>query len=157
MTGYDVVSSDDHTIGTVVADHGDYLVIEHGLLRKARHLLPKVFAHPVDAERIVRLTISKDIVADSPKLEDDSIDEEAVARHYGLAAGETQPSTEGRGDLLPDDPAEAAEVEGARHGIEPAAKQRAEIREGRHDADAPLVRDRTPHAFDPSGTTANRH
>lgn len=129
MNGYAVVSSDDHTIGHVVADRGDYLLLERGMLRKSRHALPKAFAHPVDAERLVRVTVSKELIADSPKVTDEEFDERAVARHYGLAVGYDEPETEGRGEILPDDPAEPATVAGARHGVEPPDRERAEIRE----------------------------
>jgi hypothetical protein len=58
--------------------------------------------------------------------------------------------------VLPDDPADSATVDGLRHGVEPADKQRAEVREGRHDAATPAVHDRPATAVDPFGQTANR-
>ena len=155
MTGYDVVTSDDRSIGRVVDVRGDYLIVEHGTLRKSRHALPKAFAHPVDAERLVRVTVSRELITDSPKVGDEW-DEQAVARHYGLAGGYEHPETEGEGALLHDDPAESASVEGQRHGVKPADQQRAEIREGRHDETAPHVRGRSANAADPFGQTANR-
>lgn len=151
MNGYAVVSSDDHKIGHVVADRGDYLVLEHGTVRKTRHALPKAFAHPVDAEQLIRVTVSKDMIADSPKVSDEHFDERAIARHYGLASGYDHPDTEGRGELLPDDPADGSVPEGARHGIEPPDKVRAEIREHEHDVDVPAVHGRTPNAIEPGG------
>jgi hypothetical protein len=154
MTGYDVVTSDDHKIGTVVAVEGDYLIVEHGRLLKTLHALPKAFAHPVDAEELVRVTVSKALVHDSPKVGEEW-DEQAVARHYGLASGYAHPETEGDGVLLPDDPAESASVDGARHGIKPADQERAEIREGHHDITTPAVHDRSRTAADPFGQTAN--
>jgi hypothetical protein len=154
MNGYDVLTTDDHRIGRVVADRGDYLIVESGKLKKSRRALPKAFAHPVDAEQIVRVTVSKGLVADSPKV-GETIDEQAVARHYGLASGYAHPETEGAGVLLPDDPAESAAVDGARHGIVPAEQERAEIREGHHDTTMPHVRDRSANAADPFGQAAN--
>jgi hypothetical protein len=154
MNGYDVLTTDDDRIGRVVADRGEYLIVESGRLKKARHALPKAFAHPVDAEQIVRVTVSKSLVADSPKV-GETIDEQAVARHYGLASGYVHPETEGAGVLLPDDPAESAAVDGARHGIVPAEQERAEIREGHHDTTMPHVRDRSANAADPFGQAAN--
>lgn len=154
MDGYEVVTTDDEKIGSVVDTQGEYLIVERGTLRKHRHALPRAFAHPVDAERLVRVTVSKNLVADSPVV-DHGLDEQEVARHYGLAAGYAQPETEGRGELLPDDPAESAAVDGARHGIEPAEQQRAEIREGRHDTAEPAVHERMANAADPFGQTAN--
>ncbi len=156
MTGYQLVTSDDREFGTVVADIGDFLIVEHGALRKSRHALPKAFAHPVDAERIVRVTVSKSMIVDSPKVHDGALDERAIARHYGLAAGYEHPDTEGGGELRPDDPVEGAVVEGARHGITPPEQTRAEIREGRHDRSTPSVHGRSATAADPFGQTANR-
>jgi hypothetical protein len=154
MNGYEVLTTDDHRIGSVVEDRGDYLIVESGRLRKSRHALPKAFAHPVDAEQIVRVTVSKGLVADSPKVGAE-LDERAVARHYGLAGGYDHPETEGAGVLLADDPAESAAVDGARHGIVPAEQERAEIREGHHDMTTPHVRDRSASAADPFGQAAN--
>jgi hypothetical protein len=84
------------------------------------------------------------------------MDEQAVQRHYGLAGGYEHPETEGDGVVLPDDPAESAAVDGARHGVVPAEQERAEIREGRHDTTSAHVRDRSPNAADPFGQAANR-
>jgi hypothetical protein len=154
MNGYEVVTTDDKRVGSVVDVHDDYLIVETGKLIKHRHALPKAFAHPVDAEQLVRVTVSKDLVEDSPNV-DDRFDERLVARHYGLAAGYEHPETEGDGELLPDDPGESATVDGLRHGIQPADKIRAEIREGHHDAALPHVRDRSSSAVDPFGQTAN--
>jgi hypothetical protein len=156
MTGYEVVTTDDHKIGSVVDAQGDYLIVESGTLRKHRHALPKAFAHTVDADQLVRVTLSKELVDDSPRV-DDGIDELAVARHYGLASGYEQPETGGRGELVADDPAESAAVDGLRHGVVPADEQRAEIREGRHDTTSPHVLERMPNAADPFGSTANHH
>lgn len=151
MNNYAVISSDDHKIGHVVDDLDEYLIIEHGHLRKTRHALPKVFAHPVDAEQLVRVTVSRELIAESPKVDDDGVDEPAVARHYGLAVAYAEPDTHGDGEMLPDDPAEGSVVEGARHGIEPPDKTRAEIREHEHDVSAPVVHDRSPNAIEPGG------
>jgi hypothetical protein len=154
MNGYEVLTTDDHKIGNVVDDRGDYLIVESGRLIKSRHALPKAFAHPVDAEQVVRVTVSKELVHDSPKIGEE-MDERAFARHYGLASGYDHPETEGDGVLLADDPAESAAVDGARHGVVPAEQQRAEIREGHHDTTVPHVRDRSANAADPFGQAAN--
>jgi hypothetical protein len=156
MNGYEVLTTEDERIGSVVDDRGDFLIVESGKLRKSRHALPKAFAHPVDAEQIVRVTVSKSLVDESPKVGDD-LDEQAVARHYGLAGGYDHPETEGEGVLLADDPAESAAVDGARHGVVPADQERAEIREGHHDTTSPHVSERSANAADPFGQAANRH
>ena len=105
MEGYEVITSDEHNLGSVVDVKGDNLIVERGLLRKTRHAIPKVFAEEDSAEQVVRLTVSEELVENSPKLEDGEVDEQAVARHYGLAAGDPAPETLGYGELRPDDPA----------------------------------------------------
>lgn len=130
MEGYEVITSDEEKVGHVVGVEGTNLIVEHGLLRKTRHAIPTTFAHTDESEQVVRVSVPKEMVEESPKLEDDSIDERAVAQHYGLAEGEPAPETEGYGDLVGDDPARSAEQEELRTGVEPAAQRRAEIREG---------------------------
>ena len=41
MEGYDVVTFDDEKVGTVAGESGDYLIVEHGLIRKSKHALPR--------------------------------------------------------------------------------------------------------------------
>jgi hypothetical protein len=134
VQGYDVIGSDGHKLGEVVGVEDDLVVVESGHLRKSRHAIPTAFAHAVDDERVVRLTVSKDLVQDSPAIKDDDFDHVEVARHYGLAEGYDDPETQGDGELLPDDPAWSAEQEGLSAGVEPAAERRARIREGRDEA-----------------------
>src|ERR1051326_561820 len=103
MERYDVRTIDGDKIGHVVGEDGEFLIIEHGLL-KTKHALPRVLAEVDDAEQIVRTTLSKDLVYDSPKV-DGEVDHAAVAEHYGLAEGFEDAPTRGLGDLEPDDPA----------------------------------------------------
>ena len=105
MEGYEVIRSDEQKAGRVVEVKGDNLIVEHGLLRKTRHAVPKVFAGADTSERVVRLSVSSELLEASPKVEDGSVDERAVAEHYGLAAGEPAPESKGYGELTPDDPA----------------------------------------------------
>jgi hypothetical protein len=151
MEGYEVVTSDDCKLGHVVERRDRHLIIEHGLLKKTRHAVPEAFAHADPAEEMVRLSVSKEIVESSPKLDNGSVDTQAVDEHFGLASGTTAPETEGYGDLLPDDPGRSADQDALRAGRDPADKERAETREGgiepeRHEADAPTgyLSDRTP-------------
>ena len=129
MEGYDVVTSDDCGLGKVVGVRGGNLIVEHGTLRKSRHAVPETFAHTDDAEHVVRLSVSKQIVEDSPKVDGDTFDEQAIAAHYGLAGGFEAPETEGYGETLPDDPAWSAAEEAQRLGVETAEQQRAQARE----------------------------
>ncbi|TMM22249.1 MAG: hypothetical protein E6F94_13460 [Actinobacteria bacterium] len=135
MEGFDVVTSDDCKIGHVVAVQDRHLIIEHGMLKKTRHAVPETFAYADDGEQTVRLSVSKEIVESSPKLENGSIDTQAVAEHFGLAEGSAAPETAGYGELLPDDPARSADQDALRAGREPADQERAEIREGGLEAD----------------------
>jgi hypothetical protein len=102
MEGYEVITSDDRKVGRVVEVKGDNVIVEHGLLRKTRQAIPKPFAHSDESEEVVRLSVSSEIVENSPKIEDDQVDEREIAVHYGLAAGDPASETEGYGELLPD-------------------------------------------------------
>jgi hypothetical protein len=130
MEGFQVVTSDDSKYGHVVEVKDGHLIVEHGTLRKTRHAVPETFAHTDEAEETVRLSVSKEIIDASPKLENGSFDAEAVAIHYGLAGGTPAPETEGYGDVLPDDPARSADQDAIRGGRDTADQQRAEFREG---------------------------
>jgi hypothetical protein len=133
MDGYEVVTSDGRNAGRVVEVRGENVIVEHGLLRKKRHAVPKAFVHADEHEQVVRLTVSRELIESSPEV-DERPDAKAIAQHYGLAAGETAPETQGDGELLPDDPARSAEQEQLRTGVEPAAAQRARMREGDSEA-----------------------
>jgi hypothetical protein len=87
MEGYDVISvADDKKIGTVVREEGDYVVFEHGTLRKQHHAIPSTTIEVVDSEEEIRTTLSKDLIESSPKVGDDEgIDHEALGRHYGTS------------------------------------------------------------------------
>ena len=116
MEGYDVVTSDDCKYGQVVGVQDGHVIVEHGTLRKSRHAVPETFATTNESENVVRLTVSKEIVEASPKLDGDSFDRQAVAEHYGLAESTPAPETEGYGDVLPDDPANSADTEALQAG-----------------------------------------
>jgi hypothetical protein len=124
MEGYEVVTSEDEKVGKVVGQTGGYLIIEQGTLRKSKHAVPREFAHVDESEHQVRMSVSKNVLRDSPKL-DGELDEQAVAAHYGLAASPTAPAKEG--------------VEQAEHrtGVSPTPEERAQIREGVEDSGLP--------------------
>jgi hypothetical protein len=130
MEGFEVVTSDDCKYGHVVEVRDGHLIVEHGHLRKTRHAVPETFAHTDESERVVRVSVPKEIIDSSPKIDDGSVDADSVAAHYGLAEGSPAPSTEGYGEMLPDDPARTADEEAILAGREPADRQRAELREG---------------------------
>jgi hypothetical protein len=114
MEGYDVISTaDDKKLGTVVRDEGDFIVFEHGSLRKQHHAVPQSTVEVDDEEREVRTTLSKSLIEDSPKVEDGSLDRDALKRHYGLE--------------------ESAEIQQERERIDTAVEERARMRTGEHD------------------------
>ena len=82
MQGQDVVGSDDHKLGTVVDERDGCTVVEMGHVFKSRHAIPDDFLHEFDG--VLRATVSREIVEDSPKVEDDGFDVNAVKLHYGL-------------------------------------------------------------------------
>jgi hypothetical protein len=128
MEGYDVVTIDDEKVGKVAGESGDYLIVEHGLLRKSKRALPRQFAHVDEGEQQVRITLGKQIFLDSPELEGE-LDEQAVADHYGLAPS-PGPGTEGFGETERGDPARSSQEQALRQGIEPGEEERARIRKG---------------------------
>jgi hypothetical protein len=134
MEGYEVFGNDDGKLGEVVAVDGDLLVIEEGRLRKTRYAIPTAFAHSDDDQRVVRLSLSKELVENSPPLKDEEIDHRAIAAHYGLADGYEGPDTKGLGEITPDDPAWSSEYQAVRSGVEPAPARRAKIRDGESEA-----------------------
>jgi hypothetical protein len=133
MEGYDVITSDGKNAGRVSDVQGSNVIVEQGLLRKSKRAVPEAFVHVDEHEKAVRLSVSSELLDSSPKV-DDELDDKAVAAHYGLAAGEDAPATEGLGEVEPDDPAWSAEQEELRTGVEPAAARRARIREGKSEA-----------------------
>ena len=103
MHGNDVVTIDGDKIGHVVDERDGYLIVEHGLL-KTKHALPQKFVEQDGDSGVLRTTLSKELVHNSPKVNGD-FDREAIAEHYGLAEGFDDPPTRGLGALEPDDPA----------------------------------------------------
>jgi len=149
MEGYDVVTSDGSKAGRVVGTRGDALVVEHGTLRKARHVLPRTFVEVDDANEVVRASITKDVLETSPKLDGGDVDDRAVAEHYGLAGGFAQPETEGYGDVVPDDPGVSAEQEALHLGLKTPEQERLEVQKGvdagdREPPSPGLLGERTP-------------
>jgi hypothetical protein len=118
-TGKEVVANDGRKIGRITAVRDDCVLVETGHVFKATHAIPAMFVHGDDAA--VRATVSKEVVMDSPKVEDESWEVHAVLLHYGL---------EGPFEVDPDpDATETADAVGARAGVEPASLERTRIRE----------------------------
>jgi hypothetical protein len=113
MQGYEVVTHDDEkVVGHVVDKVGRNYIVEQGLLRKTKHAVPEDFTQLDDESRRLVITVPKDLLDDSPKVDGD-VDEHAVDAHYGLA------------DTTVDNPpgfVDSEVVEGrvtAREGVEP--------------------------------------
>ena len=138
MEGYEVITSDDAKAGHVVEVRGDNLIVEHGTLFKSRHALPRTFVDVDDGDRVVRASVSKQILESSPKLNDGEIDERAVAEHYGLAGGHEAPPSEGYGETVADDPAWGAERDRQSAGMAATEEERARIRTGTEPGAGPL-------------------
>jgi len=98
LEGYEVVTVDEHKIGKVIGESGDFLIVEQGALLKSKHALPREFAHVDDSAQLVRVTVPKEIVSESPKV-DNRIDEREVAEHYGLATSPGSPASEGQREM----------------------------------------------------------
>ena len=128
MEGYDVVTIDDDKVGTIAGESGDFLIVEHGLIKKSRHALPRQIAHVNDEAEEVRITVGKEVFLDSPEI-DGEPDQRAVHEYYGLAPSEG-PGTEGYGVTDAGDPARSAEEQALRDGVESAEAERARIRTG---------------------------
>jgi hypothetical protein len=113
MQGQDVVTSDDHKLGTVVAERDDCVIVESGHVFKTRHAIPTEFLHEHDG--VLRATVGKDVVSESPSVDGDSFDANAVKLHYGLIEVHL---------VDPDPDEDNAETEGARRGVDPAPSER---------------------------------
>jgi hypothetical protein len=130
MEGYDVITSDGHKAGQVERIDGDLLVIERGMLFKRRTALPRALADVDESERVVRTTVSKQLLSDAPKVDPEAVDRHAVGAFFGLAIDENAPGTEGHGVSNPDDPSRTAEADEARLGIQTAEEERLGVQKG---------------------------
>jgi hypothetical protein len=86
VNGYRVLTYNDETVGEIVDESENMLVVECGHWpRKVRHALPKRYASVDESARSVRMQVSKELLARSPRLTPNQpIDERAVADFFGL-------------------------------------------------------------------------
>ena len=99
MKGQDVVTSDDQKLGTVIAERDDCVIIETGHLFKSKHAVPRPFLHEHDG--VLRATVTKDVVSDSPKIDLENWDSQPVNVHYGIDVPfevESDPDEPGSGE-----------------------------------------------------------
>jgi hypothetical protein len=88
VQGYEVVTYDEKTVGTVVDESENMVVVECGHWpRKSWHALPKRCISVQEPERKVLMQISKEVLSGSPKIApNQAFDERLVADYYGLEA-----------------------------------------------------------------------
>src|SRR5689334_219417 len=82
MEGQEVVTSDDQKLGNVITTRDNTVIIETGTLFKSKHAIPREFLHEHDG--VLRATVTKDVINDSPKVDPEDFDIAAVRTHYGL-------------------------------------------------------------------------
>lgn len=140
MEGYEVVANDDSKVGEVVGVVGQTLIVQHGTLFKHRVGLPRELVRVDDEARVVRATVSKNILDEAPEIEDDAVDEQGIAEYFGLARGSEAPTTEGYGDLDPDEAGRSAEEDAQRLGLETDEEARVRTRKGLAAGEGPLDR-----------------
>jgi hypothetical protein len=146
MEGVEVVTTDDHKLGNVIAERDDCVVIETGHVFKTKHAIPRAFLH--EQGGVLRATVAKDVITGSPKIDLEQWDCRLVNLHYGLEVPfEVDPDPDG---------VDNAETAGARAGVKPAPAERLAKLEDNDDPAMrrPVVRDRMANATDP-GVTAN--
>jgi hypothetical protein len=83
---YHVVTMEGKTVGRVAGESKAAFVVECGTWpRKTWRALPKQFASVDKEESCVRMQVSKEILARSPRLKQDvAVDDEAVTSWWGL-------------------------------------------------------------------------
>jgi hypothetical protein len=133
MEGWRAVTTDDHKVGTVVADVDDFVIIEHGMLRKSRHAVPKAFVHDRPESEEICLSLPKDMLEESPKVENGvEFDRDEVSRYFGLAES-GGPEAEGYGEYGANEPAWSVGRDADAAHMTPNDELRAEIREGERE------------------------
>jgi hypothetical protein len=144
MEGQIVFTSDDHKLGSVIAERDSCVIIATGHVFKTKHAIPREFIHEIGGE--LRATVTKDVVDDSPKVDLEHWDCSVIRLHYGL---------DGPFEVDPDPDLENAETDALRRGLKPAPVERLDVLEGRDRDALPHVRERQSNAADPAGVTAN--
>jgi hypothetical protein len=133
VEGYTLVSADDKEVGEVVGKLGDSVVIEHGLIRKRRHVVPLAFASADDEARVLRSTLSKEMIESSPHVADDGVDEAEIAAYYGLAETTT-----------PVESLVSSDLQARSDGLSAVEEERAEMRDDLASGEGRLDRGESP-------------
>jgi hypothetical protein len=88
MRGYDVVTSGDRAIGTVVDMREGFLIVESRDEVGKRHPVPREFVHAVDSAAKAVVTVPRRILQDAPMVDRlGNFDRDRAARWFGLAPG----------------------------------------------------------------------
>lgn len=127
MQGYKVETSDGKNAGHIAGVDGDVLIVERGLLLKHRRPLPRALTNVDDREGVVRATISRELLADAPKVDSDTVDRQAVAAYYGLGHDVDAPGAEGYGEVTPTDPTRGAEQDARDYTDSSAEEERLRV------------------------------
>jgi hypothetical protein len=109
VKGQDVVTNDDHTLGKVIAERDDCVIVETGHVFKTKHAIPRAFLHDHDGE--LRATVTKDVVDASPKVDLQNWSCAEVRLHYGLdgpVALDPDPRIDNPESASPHEPVEPA-------------------------------------------------
>ena len=84
MEGYRVVGADGEALGRIAGVEGEFVIVEVGRFMRVRRPVPLEFAHPDDAERVVRITVPRHGLARAPRIRS-GLDAAKAAAYYGLA------------------------------------------------------------------------
>jgi hypothetical protein len=88
MRGYDVVTSGDRTIGTVVDVREGFLIVESDDVLGQRRPVPQEFVHAVDSAAKAFVTVPRRILQGAPIVDRlGNFDRDRAARWFGLAPG----------------------------------------------------------------------
>ena len=88
MRGYDVVTSGDRAIGTVVDVREGFLIVESGDEVGERHPVPREFVHAVDGAAKAFVTVPRRILQSAPIVDRlGNFDRDQAARWFGLVPG----------------------------------------------------------------------
>ena len=85
MEGYDVITSDEEKVGHVVSEAGRYAIVENGLIRHSRHVVPLEFLNADESTQVFRTPLSKEMIHGAPEADSDgNFEESEVATYYGI-------------------------------------------------------------------------
>jgi hypothetical protein len=94
MEGYDVITSDESKVGHVAGESNGCAIVENGLIRHTRHVVPLEFLNLDEAAETYRTSLSKQMIHDAPEADaDGNYDAVEVSTYYGLEQPATPDST----------------------------------------------------------------